>query len=137
MFVIFPQLFLDLPELLPQHVVTLGLVQLDLRLSGNFLTQLEDLHFTRQVFVDPLQEGVQVVGHQQLHRLLGIDIQHHGNEIGQFDRFGGINQQIGHILRNGLQMLDGFTDEILDILKQRGDFWGLFLRLRQWGYGDA
>ena len=89
------------------------------------------------MLVDPLQEERQIVGHQQLHLLHGIDIQHRSDEIGQFERLRGIDQQVRHVLRNGLQMLDRGADQFLDIAKQRRDFWRVFPRFRQRRDGDA
>jgi hypothetical protein len=54
-----------------------------LRLSSNLLTQ-SDLDFPREVLVNPLQEHREAVRRQQLHLLCGIDIEHGGDEIGDF-----------------------------------------------------
>ena len=89
------------------------------------------------MLVDPLQESRQIVRHQQLHLLFSIDIEYRSDEIGELHGLSSINEQIHHVFRNSLQMLNSGADQFLDITQQCGDFWRVFLGLRQRRHRDA
>ena len=133
---VFSQFLLDLSELLAQHVFPLRLVEFHLRLAGDLATQAEDLYLSRQMLGDLLQQGAQVVGHQQFDFLLGVDVEDRGNQVRQLRGLHGVNQQIRHVLRNGIEVLDRLAHQLLDVAEQSGYLCRIVFGLRQRAHRD-
>src|SRR5688572_8653661 len=115
------QFFLDLPELLPKNVVTLGLVHFALRLGRDLRANLHDLELARQSCVGQREKAVDGARFEHLLLGLGAEVENRRKKICKLHRVLLVHHRHPGIRRHLRQHGERVLDHLLDVSFERFD----------------
>ena len=119
------ELLLDRLELLAQHVLALGLVELGLHLRLDARADRDDLELAREDLRQPPQPLGDVALLEQLLLLLGLDPQRAGDQVRERRRVVEVGDRHLQLLGEVRDLLDDARERLLDVAHQRGQLGAL------------
>ena len=114
------QLLLDRLELLAQHVLALGAVELGLHLRLDARADRRDLELAREHLGEPVQPLADVELLQQRLLLLGLDPQRAGDQVGERRGVVQVGDRHLELLRQVRDVLDDAPERLLHVAHERG-----------------